>query len=193
MNLSDSWLCLWPGLPRLWLRGDWQALGAAVLFAGALNLTLIHSFLWPELLPLPSPLWLWPILVLVWSIATWRGWQSVPDLLQVPVGAQPEAGAPDFLAEAQAAYLRGHWEETEILLQRQLDRYPDDIPAGLMLATLYRHSGRTELARQAVKGLRKWDAAQWWEFELEQELQAIERQEQELAAEDSVELAADLQ
>ena len=92
MNLSDSWLCLWPGLPRLWLRGDWQALGAAVLFAGALNLTLIHSFLWPELLPLPSPLWLWPILVLVWSIATWRGWQSVPDLLQVPVGAQPEAG-----------------------------------------------------------------------------------------------------
>ena len=43
--------CLWPGLPRLWLRGDWLSLGAAVAFGAALNLVLVSSFVWPELLP----------------------------------------------------------------------------------------------------------------------------------------------
>jgi hypothetical protein len=189
LNLSDQWLCLWPGLPRLWLRGDWKALGGAVLFAGALNLTLIHTFLWPRWVPLPSPLWLWPILILVWGVACWSGWRQIPELLLVPAGAQPATGQPDFLSDAQAAYLRGHWEEAELLLRRQLRQYPDDIAAGLMLATMFRHQGKLAEAQQQLRDVRRWDAAQRWEFEIDRESAAIDNWQPA----DSGELATDLQ
>lgn len=189
LNLSDQWLCLWPGLPRLWLRGDWNALACAVLFAGALNLTLIHTFLWPLWVPLPSPLWLWPILFLVWTTACWLGWRQIPDLLLVPTGAQPATGQPDFLADAQAAYLRGHWEESELLLRRQLRAYPDDIAAGLMLATMFRHQGKLAEARHQLGEVQRWDAAQWWDFEIQRESAAIDDWEPA----ESEELAKDLQ
>ncbi len=189
MNLADLWLSAWPGLPRLWLRGDGWALLYAVLFAVALNLALIHTFLWPEWAPLPSPLWIWPMLLLAWAVSGWHGVSQIPDLLQVPQGAQPQAGQPDFLSEAQTTYLRGHWEEAELLLRRQLHHYPDDIPAGMLLATLLRHQGQLLQARQQLQELQRWDAAQWWEFEIEREVAAIERAQNE----DSSELAADLQ
>ena len=189
MNLADVWLGVWPGLPRLWLRGDGWALLYAVLFAGALNLTLIHTFLWPDWVPLPSPLWIWPMLLLVWVASGWRGLRQIPDLLLVPTGAQPTAGQPDFLSEAQAVYLRGHWEEAELLLRRQLHHYPDDIAAGMLRATLLRHQSQWSQARQQLQDLQRWDAAQWWAFEIEREFAAIERAQNE----DSVELAANLQ
>jgi len=189
LNLADVWLGTWPGLPRLWLRGDGWSLLYAVLFAGALNLTLIHTFLWPDWLPLPSPLWIWPMLLLAWVASGWRGLRQIPDLLLVPTGAQPTAGQPDFLSEAQAVYLRGHWEEAELLLRRQLHHYPDDIAAGMLRATLLRHQSQWSQARQQLQDLQRWDAAQWWAFEIEREFAAIERAQNE----DSVELAADLQ
>jgi hypothetical protein len=189
LNLSDNWLCLWPGLPRLWLRGDGWGLLSAVLFAGALNLTLIHTFLWTQWAPLPSPLWLWPILLLAWSFGCWSGWRQIPDLLLIPTGAQPVAGQPDFLADAQAAYLQGHWEETEILLRRQLDHYPDDIAAGLLFATLLRHQGKREASKQQLRDLRRWDAAQHWAFEIDRLAATLENWQ----SEDSEELADNLQ
>jgi len=134
-------------------------------------------------------LWLWPILSLVWIALCWVGWRQIPDLLLVPTGAQPSADQPDFLAEAQAAYLRGHWEETEILLRRQLRQYPDDIAAGMMLATMFRHQGKLAAAQQQLRDVRRWDAAQHWDFELERESAAIENWQPE----DSDELAKDLQ
>lgn len=188
MNLSDHWLCMWPGLPRLWLRGDWNALTGAVLFAGALNLTLIHAFLWPLWLPLPSPLWLWSILFLVWTAAAWFGWKQIPDLLLVPTGVQLEAGKPDFLTDAQAAYLKGHWEETELLLRRQLRNYPDDIAAGLMLATMLRHQGKLAEARRQLSDVRGWDAAQHWDFEIQRESDAINQWQPEEPNESATDL-----
>jgi len=188
VNLVDVWLCCWPGLPRLWLRGEFRGLAWAVGFSLALNLALIHTFLWPEWLPLASPLLLWPPLFLWWCWAAWRGFHSIPDLILVPTGAQPGEGRPDFLAEAQVEYLRGHLEEAEILLRRQIERYADDIPAGLMLATLLRHRGRYTAARQQLVQLRRWDAAQRWQFEIQRELEAIES----LWSEESEELAENL-
>jgi hypothetical protein len=44
-------LCLWPGLARLWLRGDLRGLLAAVGFAGLLNAALVATLIWPEIAP----------------------------------------------------------------------------------------------------------------------------------------------
>jgi hypothetical protein len=109
--------------------------------------------------------------------------------LLIPTGAQPVAGQPDFLADAQAAYLQGHWEETEILLRRQLDHYPDDIAAGLLFATLLRHQGKREASKQQLRDLRRWDAAQHWAFEIDRLAATLENWQ----SEDSEELADNLQ
>jgi hypothetical protein len=47
-----AWItCLWPGLPRLWWRGDWRALLGALAFAAALNLGLLSVLVWSQSLP----------------------------------------------------------------------------------------------------------------------------------------------
>lgn len=173
MNLTDCLLCLWPGLPKLWLRASLRSMLLAVLFAIALNLALIHTFLWPQWLPLLSPYLMWPMLALVWTFSAWTGLRQIPDLLLLPPEVQTVAGEPDFLAEAQLEYLRGHYAEAELLLKRQLHRHADDIPAGLMLGTLYRHQGRLRDARSQLSGLSKWDSSLRWRFEIDRELDAI--------------------
>ena len=42
-------MCLWPGLPQLYLRGSWSALAVAVGAAALLDLALLCSFGWSEL------------------------------------------------------------------------------------------------------------------------------------------------
>ncbi len=174
MNLTDSFLCVWPGLPKLWLRGALGSLVLAVLFAIALNLALINTFLWPHWMVIASPGLVWPILFVVWGYCAFTGFRNLPDLLLIPDDIQPSAGKPDFLSDAQMEYLRGHYEEAELLLRRQLNRYPDDIPAGLMLGTLYRHQGRLVLAKRQLSQLSKWDLSIRWRFEIDKELDTIE-------------------
>ena len=51
MRALPAITCLWPGLSRLWWRGEWAGLALAVVFGAALNLVLVSTFIWPELLP----------------------------------------------------------------------------------------------------------------------------------------------
>ena len=47
-----AWItCLWPGLSRLWLRGQWMGLGWAAGFGVWLNLVLTCQFVWAPSLP----------------------------------------------------------------------------------------------------------------------------------------------
>ena len=47
-----TWItCLWPGLSRLWLRGQWTGLGWAAAFGVWLNLILTFQFVWTSSIP----------------------------------------------------------------------------------------------------------------------------------------------
>lgn len=184
MNASDLLLCCWPGLPKLWLRGVFASLVPAVLFAIALNLALITTFLWTEWLTILSPSFLWPMVVLFWAVGIYVGFRQLPELIVIPEDVQPAAGEPDLLAAAQLAYLQGHLEEAELLIQRQLTRHPDDVPAGLFLGTLLRHRGLLIQARRQLSSLNKWDSSIRWRFEIDRELDLIEDQLAEIAEEE---------
>lgn len=48
MRLAWLCTCLWPGLSRLWIAGQWSGLFVAVAFSALLNLLLAATFVWPE-------------------------------------------------------------------------------------------------------------------------------------------------
>ena len=161
--------CFWPGLPRLWCRGEWPSLAAAVAFGGALNLVLVSSFVWPELLPSSLVLAGWLLVLAACSISALRAYRSLPELLCV-------AGVDDrgLFIRAQGEYLKGHWYEAESSLQQLLSRSPHDVDAGLMLATLYRHTRRYDEALAWLERLDRLEAAERWQWEIARERQLNE-------------------
>ena len=84
MHSSPYIICLWPGLPRLWLRGDWVALVIAVAFGAALNLVLVSSFVWPELLPPSMNQVGWLVLGIVWLASVFQAYRCLPQLREPP-------------------------------------------------------------------------------------------------------------
>lgn len=151
--------CLWPGLSELWYRGRPSGLPAALAFAAALNFLLVARFLYPE--------WLTPLLVkiacwtaaLVWAVSVARAVRE----LQAIVDPRAASDRADRFGEAHAQYLRGHWIDAESLLTECLDVESRDPPALLLLAGIYRHTGRPEAAAAALDQLDRMEAAQgWW-------------------------------
>lgn len=167
-----SWIaCLWPGLPRLWWRGDWRALLGAAAFAAALNLALLSSLVWQHSLPG----WLltagWLAIGTIWLICAWYGWQLVPTLLRND--AVPEED--DLFVRAQEQYLSRHWLEAEELLTELLARQGQDAEARLLLATLYRHTDRMGEAAECLTRLERTDRGARWCVELARERQLLDR------------------
>lgn len=163
-------MCLWPGLPRLWWRGGWGPLAGAVLFAAALNLLLVSTFLWPELLPAGGVNVGWLALVAVWGYCAIRSYRSFPVFCSERVALER-----DLLIEAQHEYLLRHWAEAELLLQRVTGCAPHDTEAQLMLATLYRRQGRTPEALARLEVAKRADATRRWQWEIEHERRLLAR------------------
>jgi hypothetical protein len=163
-------MCLWPGLPRLWLRGDWSSLAFACGFGVALNLGLVSSFIWPELLPSPFVISGWLVLGAVWLASAVRTFWSLPFLCNS--GQVDDQGL--FIA-AQGEYLRGHWFEAENLLHELLGRSPADVDAHLLLATLYRHTRRIDEAHERLRLMERLDGVERWRSEISVERQLLKR------------------
>ena len=203
MKWGQHLLCGWPGLPQLWLRGSYPALVFAIGFSIVLNLALVSTFIWPSLFGDIVPAIAWPVIFLVWLVTTWGATQSVEDLSGLPkMSSEQERIA--FSAEksgrinsddpselerekshtlfnqAQREYLRGHWTEAESLLKRRLKLAERDIEARLLLATLYRHTKRLDLANEQLLQLGKYDESVHWKFEISRERQLIELVEVEI-------------
>ena len=165
MSGARAWLCLWPGLAPLWLRGSWVALLVAMLFAVALNYWLAVSLIWHEILPSAARQSFLAVLAIGWAgsgIWAYR-WQK-----RLPRGAAPPPDA-DPLAAAQTAYLRGHWIEAEQMLRKIIDVQPRDVESRLLLASLYRHTGRVTEATVELRHLERMESAVKWQWEIAQE------------------------
>lgn len=170
MHSSPYIICLWPGLPRLWIRGDWAALAIAVAFGAALNLVLVSSFVWPELLPRSFILIGWLVLGTVWLASVFQAYRSLPHLRE-----PPRVDDRGLFIQAQAEYLKGHWFEAETLLRQLLRHCSRDVDVLLMLATLYRRTGRHDEAAKQLDRLDRLDEARKWRWEIIQERTTLKR------------------
>ena len=138
---------LWPGLPQLWTRGSWVALGAGGRIYGAgqrpgggdvrVGRVAAGQGRWAALVAL----------AIVWLLAWLEGradWRRL--LAELSAGeaavADPTEQSDRWFREAQAAYLAGDWVSAEQTLLKLLKHDPRDAEARLMLATLWRHEGR---------------------------------------------------
>ena len=179
-----NWLtCFWPGLSRLWIKGHWSGLFAALLFAGLLNLAIASRFIWPELLPPVLALSLWAGVAGFWIHGFFQSWRQMPLLTASPpvrrvAGSNEEQTEDDVLMDghdedlfesAQQEYLKQNWYEAETLLRKLLQACESDIHARLMLAALYRHNGRREEAEVELKRASRSEASQEWDFEIKQQ------------------------
>jgi hypothetical protein len=153
---------LWPGLPQLWLRGEVSALGLAIGFSALLNLSILSTWGWTELLSLPLLLVSWCGVALIWLVSLVGGVVQLPRLCSV--SAFDPTG--DLFRAAQGEYLRGNWFEAELALNQLLERNPSDADARLMLATLLRRIGQPSEAAENLRRLAKSVGADKWQLEI---------------------------
>lgn len=182
MDWRKRVLCYWPGLARLWLRGDWVSLVIACAFTALFNLAIVSSFIWPQLLGPNFPSVIWPVLALVWLISYWMNsdhWEETA----VTVPSLPEnlsERLDTLFIRAQEEYLKGDWAVAEQLLQEQLRLWPRDAEARLLLATLFRHRQRWTEALSQLDRLSGIDEGLPWQFEISQERTLIAQLQSEM-------------
>jgi hypothetical protein len=162
--------CLWPGLAEVWWRGRLTGLPAAVAFTFALNLYLIARYLYPEWIAgglVSIGFW---VGLLVWAFYVIHSIREVPGL----IAPRSVSEKPDRFPEAQAAYLRGEWPEAEGLLTDVLAIEPRDPPALMLLAGVYRYTGRLEAATLLMNEIRRLEVADSWWLEVQAESRRLE-------------------
>jgi hypothetical protein len=162
-------LYLWPGLPQLWARASWSALGVAVSAGAVLDVALLGTFVWTELLSQGLRNALWAALGIAWAAAAvfavvWDRRHATRE--------SPELEKDKF-SEATEHYLQGNWFEAERALGNLLRQDDRDLEARLMLATLYRHRGRLDEAAGQLELLGRFAGAEKWELEIRREQQLL--------------------
>ncbi len=162
---------LWPGLPQLWKRGAWSALACAGAFAALLNGAVLVSFLWTELVPPVARNLAWLAVGVVWVGSGVFAW--LWDCQQTACGDAAAGTSADAFAEALDHYLKGSWFEAECVLGELLRRDPRDIEAGLMLASLLRHTGRFDEAAGHLDRIERFEGGQKWGLEIRRERQYL--------------------
>ena len=180
MQVSSWFICLWPGLPRLWWRGDWRALFTAIAFALVLNLWLVASFLWTELLPAKVLVAGWVVTIAFWVLSLWQGRRAWAEIQSGGGERAPE----DLFIQAQQEYLNRHWFEAEHLLRDLVRRHERDAEAQLLLATLYRRTHRLPEAEAQLDAVERLESAARWQLEIAQERRLIQRAQSEQSGEE---------
>ncbi len=151
---------LWPGLAQLWYRGSkvalWFALGASAL----LNLLVICTFVWPELLPgVVQRLGWW--LCLGWWMAA--GWISARQ--GDPATEESASASADLFPRALHEYLKGNWAEAEMVLRDLLALHPHDADAHFLLARVLLRSNRRRDCQRQLRLLGHLEQSAKWESE----------------------------
>ncbi len=164
---------LWPGLAELWVVGRWSALAVALVAAIAVDVLLLLTVGWSELVgpSLRMALWggfgvLWVITV-GWSLRRWRNSSNTSD---------------DSFPIALDHYLCGDYYQAERVLGGLLRRDIRDIEARLMLATLFRHTGRLTEAAEELDTLGRYEGAVRWKWEVAREREFLTRAKELKAA-----------
>ena len=177
---------MWPGLPRIWSLGSWLGLAQAVGFALAVNLAVLGSFYWVEVLPSRLLTLVWLAIGLFWLGSALFSCRS-GGLSRPETDGENET---ESFSEAIGHYLRGNWYESQRVLGDLLRRNPRDMEAGLMWATVLRHIGRIHEASEQLDHLERFEGHHKWGMEILHErklLKQLRREKSEETAENPVE------
>lgn len=161
---------VWPGMPWLWLRGSRLGLVLALAFAVTVDVAVVTTFIWPELIGFGFAIGMWTATAALWLISTASAISSFP-----PPIPRPRAAAADALfMQARDAYLARDWLAAEAHLRGLLAIAPTDGEAQLLWGTLLRRVGRTAEARAALSKLSRSDSGTRWRTAIDRELQLLE-------------------
>lgn len=172
---------LWPGLPFLY-RGQTWGLVVALATTAVLNVALLSTFVWIELLGHAVRVALWFVLALGWGAAAWWAWR----VLRTEAAPPPETPTEQGFASAMHHYLRGDWFEAERLLVGLLAHNEEDVESRLMLATLLRHRKRFDEALRHLEFLQGLEAAGSWHWEICRERQLLADAESRVETDGSI-------
>lgn len=160
---------LWPGMPWLWLRGSLAGLVLAIAFAVAVEVAMLTTWIWTELVELPISIGLWTAVAAVWLVATVSAVSAFPPPLRSGRGD----AADTLFVKARNAYLARDWLLAETQLRTLLDLAPTDGEAQLLLGTLLRRAGRPAEARDALQKLGRSDSGVIWKSAIAREITLI--------------------
>ena len=146
-----------------------MALGFALL----VDLGLLTSRVWTEVLSPEARGMLWLVVAGIWLTAAIVSCRWVARLRP---NSQPASGSADLFETARSEYLRGHWFEAETALQRLLDINLLDREARLMLATLLRRTGRFAESEGHLDRLSRMDGAEKWSLEIARQRARMQQQ-----------------
>ena len=172
-HFGPLWAYSWPGLVRIWRHGATTGLISALGFTILLSTSLVSSFVWSELLSDGARVLLWSLTLLYWAL----GWVDSNRFLANHQFVSAQDGQLDLFLAARGEYLRCEWKRSEDLLCSILHENPRDVEARLMLATLSRHQGLLEEAREHLRRLQRLERASEWNMEIEREWKQLTRME----------------
>jgi hypothetical protein len=159
---------LWPGLPTILTNGSWLGLAWASGFAVLINLLILSSVWWPELFVSHVRNGLWLATAVFWGGATITSLRALRDSV-------PEEDVAATYGDATRLYLQADWFGAEQILIDLIGRNSRDVDAGLMLASLWRHTGRIGEASQQLDRLELLDGARKWMLEIHQERKLLDK------------------
>ena len=179
MGLVRSLTLVWPGLPWLWLRGSLGGLVLALAFAVLLDMAIVTTWIWSELVDLPVSIGIWTATIAVWIVATASAASSFP----APIPRYPDAATDTLFVKARDAYLARDWLTAETRLRAVLALAPTDGEAQLLLATLLRRVGRKAEAKRALEQLSRSDSGAPWQTAIARELVLLEHDRRDAESE----------
>ena len=167
---------LWPGLAQLWLDGAWTGLLLAIGFAVVVNMLLLSSLVWVELVDSTLLRVGWAAAGVIWLCAAGLSGRRRRSSVAETAAAQSE----DLFRTAQSEYLQGNWVAAESILRRVLEVDARDFESCLLLAALLRRTKRYKEARRELGCLERLDRAAAWTPEIEHEKTWLDQLEAEV-------------
>lgn len=162
-------LGLWPGLSGLVRYGRRIFLVVSAGFGMLASLTLFCCGFWTELIAPESKLWLAGGLLFTWLILSLLS-AALSTFFEGQLAYDEEG---DRYLMALNAYLAADWGRTEKIAKAILRRNKRDSDTLLLLATLYRHTGRNEEALEYLDRIESLESAEKWHFEIGTEHAAL--------------------
>lgn len=163
-------LRLWPGGTLLWQDGAWYGLMLAVGFGVLLNLALLTTLIWTDVVDATVRAVAWLLIGVIWLAWLAASGQHATD---------EETDPEPLFQRAITEYLKGDWLAAERLLQRLLKFNDHDAEARLTLATMLRRTGRLDEAARQLDVLARQDNALKWAPEIVGQHALIARQRAE--------------
>jgi hypothetical protein len=163
----------WPGLPKLWQRGDFHSLLVSLLFGWVLVFVWLATFVWPEwLASFFSPEWLSQLIlyatwVIIGGAALLAAAQSTTFPTRAIVNSQVER--QKNLEIAQEYYLQANYFEAERLVRKNNLGGARDMESTLLWISILRRTRRITQALELISSMELLDAAIPWTAELRSE------------------------